>query len=113
MTNPNYPIRPQPNARMTEYEKLNPAYPIALKVRGMFYPYAIFREMPYGRVINKLYRPYNPRTEKQQAQRMKYGYAVGNWRSFTDEIKNYYNRLKYPKNATGVNRYIQLYLLTP
>lgn len=112
MTNPNYPIRPKPNAILSDYDKLNPAYPIALTVRGMYYPYAIFREMPYGRVINKIYRPYNPQTPTQQAHRARLGYAVGNWRVFSEAIKSYYDKLPKNRTMSGYNRYVQLYLLT-
>jgi hypothetical protein len=112
MTNPNYPIRPQPNARMTDYEKVNPYLPIALRVSGKLYPTYVFREMPYGRVINKYYRPYNPQTEKQQNWRQNYTDALTNWQGFDDITKNFYNKMKWPPSLYGYHRYIRLYLLS-
>ncbi len=56
------------------------------------------------------YYPYNPRTQLQQYNRQLLAYAVANWQSFTDDVKGYYNRLKYPNVMTGFNRYISFYL---
>lgn len=96
---------------LTDREKINANYPIALRVRGKYSPYAIFREMPYGRVCCKMYYPYNPQTASQQANRNFFAYAISNWQGFSQPARHYYNQLKYPGSMSGYNRYIRLYLL--
>jgi hypothetical protein len=107
-----YAKRPSPNARMSDYDKCNPLLPNALRVSGKLYPLYVFREMPYGRVINKYYRPYNPRTPKQQAWRMYYKKAVYNWQHFNDQTKTYYNKMTWERRQYGYHRYLKRYLLS-
>jgi hypothetical protein len=98
-------------ATLNDREKLNPAYPIGLKVRGAVGNIAVFREMPYGRVCCKYYYPTNPRTGRQQGWRSYMVDAMDNWHGFDNGTKDYYNKLRYPRHMSGLNRYIRLFLL--
>lgn len=87
-----------------------PLYPQALRVRGAIGQIYIFRQYGAHRHVYPYYYPYNPRTQLQQYNRNLLAYAVANWHSFSDDVKGYYNKLKYPNVMTGFNRYISFYL---
>ena len=54
----------------------------------------------------------NPRTVKQQAQRVKYYAAVAAWKSLNPYDKNVWKAVALHKNYTGYNAFIKNYLLT-
>lgn len=58
----------------------------------------------------KLYKPTNPRTPLQQANRQKIANAVFAWQCLTDSEKDVYNNRKYPRFMSGYNRFIKEYL---
>ena len=63
-------------------------------------------------VKEKFYTPANPQTVPQQANRQKYGQAVGAWRALTTLQQESYNiRAKY-KSYTGYNLYTREYMLS-
>ena len=53
----------------------------------------------------------NPQTEDQQANRMKIKYGVIAWQGMNPATKDYYNRLSFPRRASGYNRFLHYYLL--
>jgi hypothetical protein len=76
----------------------------------------IYQTMPTskGRITKrlKLYSPFNPRTEAQQANRQKITNAVLAWQNLTDEQKNLYNERAIGKPFTGYNIFIKEHLLS-
>lgn len=58
----------------------------------------------------KLYRPTNPRTEFQQANRQKIANAVYAWQLLTKEQQSVYNERSSPPRMSGYNRFIKEYL---
>lgn len=77
------------------------------------YPQALFRQTMagnQGRVITKYYYPDNPRTPVQQANRARFVDGMYNWSQLDPSTKNYYDELKYPIYAYGMQRYLRLYL---
>lgn len=62
-------------------------------------------------VVTKHYWCENKRTEPQQFNRGKFSLAVLAWQNLTLEEKAIYNKLKYPANMTGYNRFLRLYML--
>jgi hypothetical protein len=63
-----------------------------------------------GMIVCKMYYPYNPRTDFQQAWRAVHYASTYNWHRFDQETKNYYNQLTRPKAWDGYRRYLSLYL---
>lgn len=77
------------------------------------YPPSIFRETMagnQGRVITKMYYPYNPRSVRQQANRAVFANGLYQWSYFSQSTKHYYDELKIPHYAYGIHRYMQMYL---
>lgn len=68
---------------------------------------------PYGQIQirEKYYVTDNPRTENQQANRSKFADAVAAWELLSMEEQIYWNKLGYPRNMAGRNRYIRWYML--
>ena len=60
----------------------------------------------------KFYKPTNPRTEKQQANRQKLASANLAWKSLTDEQKKVYNKNAIGTVMTGYNLFIKKFLLS-
>ena len=60
----------------------------------------------------KFYKPSNPRTILQQANRQKYADGVLGWQSLTDEQKKVYNDNVKGRCLSGYNLYIKEYLLS-
>lgn len=60
----------------------------------------------------KLYRPTNPRTETQQANRAKVASAVLAWKNLTDNEKIIYNERASGRHFSGYNLFIKEYLLS-
>lgn len=60
----------------------------------------------------KFYKPTNPQTEAQQAQRAKITAAVTAWQSLTDEQKKVYNDNAVKYHITGYNLFCKEYLLS-
>ncbi len=83
---------------------------IGLRVRGKLDPIGIFKEYWYGRRVDKLYYPSQPRTGEQQGQRAIFYDAVKNWQGFDEPTKQYYNQLNLPARIPGYNRYLKIYL---
>ena len=50
------------------------------------------------------------RTPAQQANRQKYGEAVGKWRSMQQGVKDYYNISCKPRRMSGWNLFLKSYL---
>jgi len=67
---------------------------------------------PYERypAIKQFYTPTNPRTPAQQAQRHKFGVAVGAYRALTDTQKKYYSKAGSARQLTGYVYFMQKYL---
>lgn len=99
---------PKSYALIKDYSTIYPM--IGLKVRGKLPGIAIFKEYWYGRRVDPLYYPYNPRTERQQHWRQYYAKGIQEWHSFDDETKRYYNKLIYPPKLSGINRFMRMYL---
>lgn len=66
----------------------------------------------YIPVQMKFFRPSNPRTPEQQAQRAKMILAVSAWQALTQEEKAVYNKSAIGQNLTGYNLFIKKYLLS-
>jgi len=60
----------------------------------------------------KFYRPTNPRTEIQQANRTKMANAVLAWQALTPEQKEVYNKLAQGKQLHGYNLFLKNHLLS-
>lgn len=60
----------------------------------------------------KFYKPTNPQTLDQQAQRSKITVAVAEWQNLTDEAKAVYNKNAVKYRITGYNLYVKLRLLS-
>jgi len=89
----------------------NEIYPcIALIARGRIGKWWIHKEYKTYRVVTKYYVPDNPRSPSQQANRALVYDGVYNWLHFSDEVKNYYNKMRTSSPMSGYNRYLQLYL---
>lgn len=58
------------------------------------------------------YKPTNPQTETQQANRQKYADGVAAWQSLTDEQKSVYNSKAKSKRMSGYNLFLREYLLS-
>jgi len=58
----------------------------------------------------KFYVPYNPRTEPQQANRMKFASAVAAWQALTPEQKELYNKKAANLNMSGYNLFISEFM---
>jgi hypothetical protein len=86
-------------------------YPLmGFQARGAFSKLWIHKYTYSKSIVTKYYYPANPRTGKQQGQRVTLFDGMYNWSQFSSEVKNYYNELKKPAQAYGMQRYIQLYL---
>lgn len=59
----------------------------------------------------KSYRPTNPQTVPQQANRSKFADAMTSWQSLTSEQKAVYNKRGKRLHMTGHNLYIKEYML--
>jgi hypothetical protein len=66
----------------------------------------------YIPVQMKFYKPYNPQTEAQDAQRMKLRQAVLAWQLLTDEQKQVYNENAVKYRITGYNLFCKEYMLS-
>lgn len=60
----------------------------------------------------KFYKPSNPRTPEQQANRNKFADAMRAWRDLTPELKAWYNIEANKYKLYGVNLFLKNYLLT-
>jgi len=83
---------------------------IALSSRGRIGKLWIHKQYTNFKVVAKYYYPENPRSGEQQGWRSVMYDGVYNWRGFDDSIKNFYNIKKLPKQMSGYNRYLRLYL---
>ncbi len=90
------------------YSNLYPC--IALVTRGRLFDWWIHKHYHTYNVVCKMYYPYNPKTNFQQAWRNVFYTANKNWQGFTDETKTYYKELTTPKTYTGQLRYLKMYL---
>ena len=89
----------------------NEIYPcIALIARGRIGKWWIHKEYKTYRVVTKYYVTDNPRSPSQQANRALMHDGVYNWHYFSDEAKNFYNKMRTSSPMSGYNRYLQLYL---
>ena len=61
-------------------------------------------------VVAKIYYPYNPRTNFQQAWRSVFAGGIYNWKSFDPIVQNFYNTATSPKAYRGMDRYMTMYL---
>jgi len=80
---------------------------------GFPYPGIFQRRKTWHGTINileKYYKPTNPQTPAQQANRQKFEAARLTWSGLTSTEQDYYNRLKYPPQMSGYNRYVKQYL---
>ena len=81
--------------------------PLFKEIRGSFKNMDI-RTLKDGTIeISMLRIPSNPRTEAQQAQRLKYGQAVEGWRGLSEEAKGEYNERATPLKISGWNLYMK------
>jgi hypothetical protein len=60
----------------------------------------------------KFYRPTNPQTVPQQANRSKMQIAVSAWQELTNEQKEVYNKNAIGQKLTGYNLFIKNHLLS-
>jgi hypothetical protein len=60
----------------------------------------------------KFYKPRNPKTPAQMAQREKMRLAVPAWRNLTSEEKRVYNLRAGSKNMSGYNLFLKQFLLS-
>lgn len=78
------------------------------------YDYAIYqrRRTWHGIVCikEKYYKPYNPRTSSQQANRQKIADGVSVWQSLSEADKEVYNGYSYPTQMSGYNKFLHYYL---
>lgn len=63
-------------------------------------------------VQEKHYRPTNPQTQIQQAQRQKMTDGIIIWQGLTDIQKNVYNNRAKQKHMSGYNLFLREYLLS-
>lgn len=74
----------------------------------------IYRVVPTkkGRIVQKLpiYKPTNPRTDKQQANRERIKNAVIAWQALSEEEKNVWRAKKKPHHHSGYIKFIKNYL---
>ena len=97
-------------------------YPIALKPEGLqisFYynPLGYYyqnRRTWHGiqSTACRMVLPHNPNSGPQQAQRQKMADGVATWQGMSAEVKDIYQKRKYPKNIPGYNRFLRDYLQT-
>lgn len=87
-------------------------YPfLGLRVRGKLPGIAIFKEYWYGRRVDKLYVPYNPNTDQQQAWRSYFAAGVAVWQGLTPAEKVVYQQDAKRFKILGFNRFLTKYLL--
>jgi hypothetical protein len=58
----------------------------------------------------KFYRPTNPQTAPQQANRSKFALAVQAYQALTPEEKKAWRALKYPRFMSGYNRFLREFM---
>lgn len=63
-------------------------------------------------VFEPFYRPSNPRTTAQQAQRAKMTAGVSAWHALDSYSQSWYNKRAEKKSMTGFNLFLSDYLLT-
>jgi hypothetical protein len=85
-------------ARYSFYHKLCGIYHTQTSSTGKF------------QAIVNFYTPTNPRTPAQQAQRAKYGAAVGAYRALTDAQKKAYSKAGSTRGLRGYEYFVQKYL---
>jgi len=61
--------------------------------------------------IVNFYTPTNPRTPAQQAQRARYGAAIGAYRALTDAQKKYYAKAGSTRGLRGYEYFVKKYIL--
>lgn len=61
-------------------------------------------------VVERAYVPTNPRTETQQAWRARFAQGVAAWQAMDQGVKDYYHNLRYPRYASGYNRFLHYFL---
>ncbi len=83
---------------------------IGIRVRGRLPGICIFKEYWYGRRVDPLYYPYNPRTEYQQRLRNFFSYAIHDWAYLPEAWKVEYTRQAKYRKLYGVHRYVELYM---
>lgn len=85
-------------------------YPAHYSIKG----YCIYqRRRTWHGIIcikEKYYTPYNPQTPKQQSNRQKISDGVSLWKNLTSDDKDYYNKLRYPRQMGGYHRFLHYYL---
>jgi len=117
-----YSLQPRGAFGIWRKWKKGPVFPYPIGIRPTIYlhlyyhPYGWYyqRRRTWHGIIWAAHRyggpPYNPRTPEQQAWRQVFADAVSTWQGMTDEVKDYYNKLKYPRRMSGYNRFIRQYL---
>lgn len=58
------------------------------------------------------YRPSQPRTVDQQANRSKFADAVSSWQSLSDSDRDLWRRRAYSRHFSGYNLYLKSYMLS-
>jgi hypothetical protein len=85
-------------------------YPyIGLRVRGKLTPIGIFKEYWYGRRVDRMYKPTNPRTYEQQNVRQLLFWGYQKWHTFDAQTKLYYNKLRPKDKLYGFHQWIRLF----
>ncbi len=86
-------------------------YPfIGIRVRGKLGGIAIFKEYWYGRRVDRLYYPYNPQTEKQQAWRGYFADGMAAWQALPIEEKRVWNESAKRYRLYGYHRFMKKYM---
>lgn len=63
-----------------------------------------------GMVVERIHYPEQPRTAKQQGNRIIFSDALYHWHYFTNQTKTYYNEIANPIGEYGIHRYTKLYI---
>jgi len=78
--------------------------------------YAVYRRQPtpHGIIVvhNKYYVPWNPRSDTQQQNRLKFANAVAAWKLLSAGEKDTWDHTRYPARMSGYNRFIRNYMAT-
>lgn len=63
-------------------------------------------------VIKEVYStPANPRSDTQQQNRLKFSDAIDAWQALSDEEKETWDQMVYPRQMSGYNRFIRNYMV--
>lgn len=86
-------------------------YPyLGVRVRGAIRGVAVFKHYWYGMRVGPLHYPYNPQTPDQQFWRAYVARGVYSRQYFPAEVRDIYNKARYPTKMTGYARYLKRYL---